>query len=613
MNSISTIGHDRPTPNRTNFLQSCSRRFQRTVSSVLCTTGEIMSLENTINKIGHYAKKAAKTVITPINTAIALVTLGTALSFNPIQAQNNPSTEVTKTGYGNLFIKNEDNNPVENATITWTPVDIPGDSIPDPYTYITDHEGVINYEVLVLHTIIDDMPENNYDIEVIQARPNPSTDFTFNYISNTMPTNPVEIFDMTGRKVLETKLESYVNNIAIFHTDLSNQANGIYFATTNIAGKAYTNKIIKINGATVGNLGSSAKESVSTNMEKSTNIDEAIYDISIEAEGYHTLTDQRTVIEEDNGWGGYTLISSAPQPIDNQDLEGYVWKLENTNLALPNAQVRATVNSTGAQYNATSDANGHFVINGLPLGEEITFDVGGITGRYSFAGTNYTTPSSIDNPADSVNSNFGAVLPLKLASSSANHIRDQTRNGTNQDIICFYLGNTLNTTEKNYIRNSFISLQSDENNVYIFAESNTQLNNTGINIEFGTYNTQSYTDEINTPIGSILHPVIYANSTMSTGNYFKFVHEIKRALGFSEVAWVGVESVMETPVQNYTQEDKDIAQFVERPYWNSVYQENKTWIDLNKIVEEMPSNKSMQSKNTATSLHGDVEFNYNSK
>ena len=80
---------------------------------------------------------------------------------------------------------------------------------------------------------------------------------------------------------------------------------------------------------------------------------------------------------------------------------------------------------------------------------------------------------------------------------------------------------------------------------------------------------------------------------------FNFVHEIKRALGFDGVAWY---SVMRADAPAYTQEDKDIAKFVERPYWNAVYQEEKTWIDLNNIAEDMNS-KSSNSNNTNNSLN----------
>lgn len=559
-----------------------------------------MNSINTINKIGHYAKKAAKTVITPINTAIALVTLGTALSFNPIQAQNyNPQGD-TLWGTGIFLTKNsETTSPVNNVTLSLRPESMAMITPNTTWTYITENGGGAQFTLPVYidsTTGIKDIVKN--EVQVL-----PTFGSELNAFFPKIEKGTIEVYNIIGQLM---KKQDF--NTDHEYLQFNDMAAGIYIYNIRTeSGVNLGGKFLKQN---VPLKGPSAKPIINTNSTfKETQMYTATYWAKWEHPDFFTDSTLITLEEGNNGPILFYMASNIPPPIDNQDLEGYVWKLENTNLALPNAQVRATVNSTGAQYNATSDANGHFVINGLPLGEEITIDVGGISGRYSFAGINYTTPSSIDNPADSVNSNFGAVLPLKLASSSANHIRDQTRNGTEQDIIEFYLGNTLNTTEKNYIRNSFISLQSDENNVYIFAESNTQLNNTGINIEFGTYNTQSYTDEINTPIGSILHPVIYANSTMSTGNYFKFTHEIKRALGFDGVAWVGVESVMETPVQNYTQEDKDIAQFVERPYWNAVYNDNKTWIDLNKIVEEMPSSKSMQSNNTSNSYNEGLEFN----
>lgn len=40
-----------------------------------------------VNKLGHYAKKAAKAAIRPVNLAITLVIIGAALSCNPIKAQ----------------------------------------------------------------------------------------------------------------------------------------------------------------------------------------------------------------------------------------------------------------------------------------------------------------------------------------------------------------------------------------------------------------------------------------------------------------------------------------------------------------------------------------------
>jgi hypothetical protein len=71
---------------------------------------------------------------------------------------------------------------------------------------------------------------------------------------------------------------------------------------------------------------------------------------------------------------------------------------------------------------------------------------------------------------------------------------------------------------------------------------------------------------------------------MGTGSQVGQVHEVKQALGFTPVGW---ESVLDTPASVYTQEDKDIAQFFERPYWKYVYQDSATWVDANCIVENI--------------------------
>ncbi|NPD47736.1 hypothetical protein [Lentimicrobium sp. S6] len=71
---------------------------------------------------------------------------------------------------------------------------------------------------------------------------------------------------------------------------------------------------------------------------------------------------------------------------------------------------------------------------------------------------------------------------------------------------------------------------------------------------------------------------------MHTGDYNKFVHEIKRAIGLSEVSW---QSVMESLGLVYTTEDKKIGQF-EAKYHTSTYEHNKTQIDINTITETIP-------------------------
>ena len=518
----------------------------------------------------------------------------------------NTNTEITETGYGSLVIQNENLNGIAGATITWTPVSIPGDSIPEPYEFISNGVGISDYEVLVFHDTGVGVT-NNYDLNVVQARPNPSTDFTFNFISNKRPNNPIQISNIEGKTVGKYNLTNYDNHVAVYHVDLSDKVNGIYFATAFIDGKAQTSKIVKINGSYSGNLGSSAKEK--NNNFKAATSDTAVYDITIEADGYYTLTDTRKVAEGDNGMDFYTLISDEEPPIDNIDIEGYVWALENTNNPLENAQVKVTVNSNGDEYTANSDSTGHFVVNGIPLGEEITFDIGGITGRYSFTGIDFTTPTTISNPADSVNSNFSAVLPLKLTSSSAQHIDDMTASGTNQDTILYYYKPEVSSTNRTTYNTWFTQLGLDEGGVYTFIESQTELTDKGIIIGNGTPNTQPYAEEIITPIGETLFPVKYANTTLNPISYEVFVHEIKRGVGYLEVSF---NSVMETPVQNYTLEDKEIAEFVARPYEIALYEQGKTWIKLDNISEDMNSKSPSQPvKNVKSGIDENIPDYFN--
>ena len=162
-----------------------------------------------------------------------------------------------------------------------------------------------------------------------------------------------------------------------------------------------------------------------------------------------------------------------------------------------------------------------------------------------------------------------------------------------QEQIKFYLGNSFTETQKNTIRNYFTQFQADENNSYIFVESSSQLEDEGINIEYGTYNTSVDAQTIITPLGNSLFPVKYANSTMGVGNYVTFVHEIKRALGYDGVGWY---SVMRADAPDYTLEDKDIAREVSAMYWNAVYQDEKTYMPIQYMQENMSKSAGAKAK-----------------
>ncbi len=178
-------------------------------------------------------------------------------------------------------------------------------------------------------------------------------------------------------------------------------------------------------------------------------------------------------------------------------------------------------------------------------------------------------------------------------------------------------------------------MQAYENNVYVYAEKFT-ASNIGINIEKGTYNTNVSEETINTPLGNTLYPVLYANTTMSTGDLVNQIHEAKNAAGYNIVGWFSVQRA-DSP--DYTQEDTDISVDLSRPYWNAVYQDGKTHIPMEYLAEDMSSKSSSQPiKNVkaridelkkiaeqkivdenipnyfnSSSSYGDVEFNYDNK
>ncbi len=550
-----------------------------------------MNLINTVNNLGHYAKQALKVVTKPVNTTLALITIGVAISFNSVQAQSNnfkdANMEVTETGYGKLFIKNENYQGISGATIIWTPVDVPGDSIPNPYEFISNNVGILDYEVLVFHDYQTGI-QNDYNIEVVQARPNPAADFTLNFITGERPTMPVRITNINGQLIDEIMPTSFVGDVVVYHADLSDRADGFYFATAIIGNEVYTNKLYKIGSRTVGDLGSSAKTKNSSNFKQRY---EAVYDLAIEAEGYFTLTDQRIITEGDQGTDFYTLISDEPPPINNQDISGIV---TNTNTGNPinNALIEVELVSSGQLYTTTSTSDGSFVIEDLPLNELIIFKAGGVAGKAAVNGFPFTTISEVVSPADSINTHFHVSLPNDVPSSTTlAHVKDQNIHGNNQDTIWFYLGNSFNNTQKNTIRSYFTTLQADEDNTYIYGEKFAS-SNTGINIEYGSYNTNPYEETIITELGNTLYPNAYANSTMGTAaGYNGFSHEIKRALGYDEVAWAGVDSVMEADAPDFTLEDKDIARMISGMYWNAVYT-GKTNIPMEYLAEDMSSGKS---------------------
>ena len=255
--------------------------------------------------------------------------------------------------------------------------------------------------------------------------------------------------------------------------------------------------------------------------------------------------------------------------------------------------VKVEVVASGIVFTDTTGSDGCFLIEGVPLGEDILFSAGGLAGKGDVSNFPYTTPEEIVNPDDSVNNNFSVVLPDDVPTTTWYHIRGQNVHGTGQDTIWYNVtegGFTL--VQENNIRNHFANLQIEENEVFIYVEK-PNASDTGINISNGTYNTSPTVKTIVTPLGNSLYPVVYANTTMPGGGFQyhnSFVHEIKRALGFDEVSW-SYSSVMDALATVYILEDKDISREVSRAYWIAVYQDEKTNIPIDYLYDTMDGNR----------------------
>lgn len=561
-----------------------------------------------VTKAAYSLLRRATKLFKPVNTLIAVSAIGAMMSIGDVQAQDNnfknTNMEITETAYGNLFIKNENDQGIEGATLTWTPVDVPGDSIPDPYTFITNSSGISTYEnILVFHDTGVGV-QNNYNIEVTQTRPNPSTDFTFNYLSNTKPENPLIISDFSGRKVLESDLDNYANNVAVYYADLSDLANGPYIATAIIGNKAHVNKILKVNNKIVGNLGSSAKP-IQNNF-KSAQENEAVYDILIQAQGYFDLTEQRTVTEGDQGGDFYTMISTTIPTPQHQDIQG-IAKNEVTNNG-PMAGVTAILfNQTLNEIiTKTTGSDGTYTFEDVPVGSTCFISVGGVDGYYSWNNIEYTVPNSIDLMSDTIMTDASAVMYEFRPDIFQFHIlKEQTNAGALTTERKFWFSPSVSSQDINVYLGQFSQYDAQTND---YTHTRTfDEDEADIKIYSGAFNTTTDEALVSTPFGD-LYPTNKSFMYLGPNSYGSTAHELGQADGKSQCTGNGYLS-SNPPETGPDAQDIAIGE-LEKMHWvDNVYTNHETYFDLNKLSETL-GNKSPDFKSGQISTTGDLETNY---
>lgn len=518
--------------------------------------------------VKNFAKKAVYAFLT-IGAGLGLLGSSEVKGQSTLNLKQTVEAD-TLWGYGVYqAINAQTSNFIPGVTITSYAIAM--DMVIDPTRReeVTDNNGAAPFEKYPVYidstvSISELLKQNSQIVPTIGSEINA---FFSEQLSGT-----IELYDLNGNLVEKQKFNSdhaYVN--------LSRLATGMHiYKIKTSQGIEFSDKFMKS-----GDRINGPANRPSIGLKGSRYIEEATYTVVWEKEGSIIKDSTNITLYEGNNGFINLFIQPIPGIPQHQDFTGTVRDGDNNYAPLAGALITVEDVITGDTLWRVSDNDGKFTFENMGTGKEYRFSVGNLSGKQSHHNSTYFTPLEITQASDTIANHFDAVLK-NLNGLSTQHIKDHTLNGSQQGVIQYYLGDSYNETQKAWLRNSFTQFQADENNVHKFAESSTQLNDTGINIEAGTYNTQTDEEAIITPFGT-LYRVISATTTMGTGNYIGFVHEIKRALGIDGVSW---PSVMKTPATVYHQEDKNIGMF-EGQYWKDVY-DGMTNIDLNTITETIP-------------------------
>ncbi|MDZ7742464.1 MAG: hypothetical protein U5Q03_12120 [Bacteroidota bacterium] len=97
--------------------------------------------------------------------------------------------------------------------------------------------------------------------------------------------------------------------------------------------------------------------------------------------------------------------------------------------------VRLINETIGDTLFLVTGSDGSFVFEDQPLDTDYLFSVGNVSGMSTFKNVPYTTPDEIEIEADTINDHFDAVLKTIPATTTAQHIKDQTASGTRQVVV----------------------------------------------------------------------------------------------------------------------------------------------------------------------------------
>ena len=322
---------------------------------------------------------------------------------------------------------------------------------------------------------------------------------------------------------------------------------------------------MKVDDEYHGVLGS--VKSSATGVYKDVMTHEAVYDISIEADGYYVLSDQLSFSEGNQGISNYTLIEEITVPVPQyQYIGGSV--LDEEGIAMPNVMVwiKDLENDMIISQTLTQENGEYLLPEPVPVNSNFYFGVGGIEGKYTFVGDEYTVPEELFVLDDTLNCNFKYVLYDKLRSPpddtsitemvhawkfrSLINVYELNLNISLRDSLYFYINPEFSYNEKTLIRQrmvEFAEMIGLGNVIESYSELNcdtyyynpyTNYNGVGININDGNGNGHPVGINIfEAPLGLVKHAAFAGEIFCGPSGKAKFIHELGHAINLWHVDW----------------------------------------------------------------------------
>ena len=341
-----------------------------------------------------------------IKKTVAVASILSVLNTGAVFGQNSQRgvDDYLITGYGSCSVIDNEYTPIPDVKTTWRPLEMEGDSMPPPYTYYTDSDGIYDYDVWVFWELYVNV-NDHLQKRVVEVRPNPSSDFTFNFLTEQRD-GELYVFDMSGRVVDVERPTNYVDEVVSYYTDLSGKADGTYVYFLKTPEKVYNGKIVKLGDRVVGDLG----VVVDNTLKEARDEYEAVYEVTYEKEGWETLVDTVTVTEGDNGFMAHFMTYVGGGGVPQYQYIGGVVRDESDD-GLDSVFVRITVADTVFDEMYTN-SQGEFLSSvPVPANTDFVFDaVGGVDGKFSFSGDESSTIEEVVDPDDTLRTVYNYVL-----------------------------------------------------------------------------------------------------------------------------------------------------------------------------------------------------------